>query len=72
MRLTFLIALALLGGCVDESAMLTNSSGQTFVCAHQGWGWLGAPVAASEQHSCVNKAEAAGYHEAGTPQPAEK
>ena len=73
MKLVLLLpALVMISGCVSDNTALINSQGQLYRCANSGWGWLGAPVAAVQQHDCVKKAEAAGYHEIGEPAPAPK
>jgi hypothetical protein len=60
---TLMIFIGLLSSCATESAMLVNGSGQTLQCNNQGWGWLGAPMAVHNQHTCLDKAKAAGYRE---------
>ena len=48
--------------CVSDHEALRNDRGQVVNCANEGWGWIGAPMAASNQADCVKKAEAAGFH----------
>ncbi len=68
MRRISVAALAvLLGGCVSQSMVLQNDRGQTYQCQHEGWGYIGAPMAASRQKECIKKAEAAGYHKVTDP-----
>jgi len=62
--------LVALTGCVSQSAQLQNDRGQVVQCANDGWGWLGAPVAAARQSNCIKKAKAAGYQQPGIPQAA--
>ena len=57
----------LLVSCTSEHAVLKNDAGQTVVCAHEGWGWLGAPVAAAQQSSCLKKAKEAGFKDGAVP-----
>ena len=59
-----------LTGCVSQSAELRNNRGQVVQCANDGWGWLGATVAAARQSDCLKKAQAAGYKQQGLPQAA--
>lgn len=68
MRLTVtLLIAAFISGCASYNTDLVNSEGAHTKCAVWGVGWLGAPVAMAEHHNCMQKAEAAGYHEAGEP-----
>lgn len=69
MRLTVtLIFAALLSGCVSYNTDLVNSNGEATKCAGWAFGWA-TPIEMAMHHDCMVKAEKAGYHEAGTPQP---
>lgn len=62
----------MLTGCVSTSTLMVNDSGQSAHCDEQGWGWIGAPMALSMHQDCMQKYQAAGFHEApaGTTAPA--
>ena len=65
--LTAAMILVALTACTSDSAMLRNNAGQTVQCKNEGWGWLGAPMAAHNQSECIKKANAAGFKETGVP-----
>lgn len=54
-----------LAACVSDHTELRNDKGQVVNCDAEGWGWLGAPMAASAHSNCIKKADAAGFHQAG-------
>lgn len=70
MRFMLAIALAaLLSGCVSYNTDLVNEKGQATKCAGWGFGWA-TPIEMAMHHDCMVKAQKAGYHEVGEPQPA--
>ena len=66
--MSLLISLFMLAGCVSYNTDLVNSTGQSTKCAGWAFGWI-TPVEMIMHHDCMKKAEAAGYHEVGEPQP---
>jgi len=61
MKIAIGLCLIFLSACVSQSAVLVNPQGKSIVCRNSGWGWIGAPVAMSNQSECIKKAKAAGY-----------
>ena len=57
-----LMFLLLLAGCSSSSTTLRHPvTGKTAACAYSGWGWLGAPMAASAYADCKTKWQGQGY-----------
>ena len=62
MRYLWILLLPLLTGCSSSSTTLRHPvTGQVALCSYSGWGWLGAPMAASAYSDCKTKWQAEGY-----------
>ena len=64
MRLTWIliVAIPLIASCSNSRTTLRNpDTGQTAICAYSGWGWLGAPMAASAYADCKTKYQRLGF-----------
>ncbi|BAP77781.1 hypothetical protein MT1_0605 [Pseudomonas sp. MT-1] len=62
LALIVILASVTLAGCVNRQAFLTNpTTGQQAYCTHSGWGWMGAPMAASAHRSCLESWRAQGF-----------
>ena len=64
MRLPWIliVAIPLIASCSNSRTTLRNpDTGQTAICAYSGWGWLGAPMAASAYADCKTKYQRLGF-----------
>jgi len=59
--LVLTMAALMLTACVSQDAVLVNERGQAVRCRNSGWGYIGAPVAMSQQKACMKNAQAQGY-----------
>jgi hypothetical protein len=61
-----LLLMPFFASCSNSSTALRNpATGQTALCAYSGWGWLGAPMAASMYADCKTKWQKLGYVKEG-------
>lgn len=64
MKRSMLLAIALgLAGCATPSTWLANNQGQAVLCSATGWGYVGAPMAATTHDQCVSNYRKVGYFE---------
>lgn len=65
---TAIIAIALtctISGCVSYNTDLVSNTGQHYICAASGFGWLGTPIAMHTHSECLAVASRAGYKVVG-------
>ncbi len=68
-KITTIFITLIITGCVNREAILVHpETGQQQFCSNSGWGWLGAPMAASAHNRCVSNLRAQGYQSAGLSQ----
>ncbi len=61
-RSLLMLLLLILAGCSSSTTTLRHpETGQIAICSYSGWGWLGAPMAASAYSDCKTKWEQQGY-----------
>ena len=57
-----ILAMSFVASCSNSSTTLRHpETGKTAICAYSGWGWLGAPMAASMYADCKTKYQQLGY-----------
>ena len=68
--LSFFPIVIIVAGCASTSTQMVNDKGQVGKCEAWGFGIIGAPAALISTQNCIEKYQAAGFREAGSPQPA--
>ena len=68
--LSFFPIVIIVAGCASTSTQMVNDKGQVGNCGAWGFGIIGAPAALISTQNCIEKYQAAGFREAGSPQPA--